>query len=31
MGVDRLIMLLSEKRSIESVLPFPFRLKAGYY
>ena len=31
MGVDRLIMLLADKRSIESVLPFPFRLKAGYY
>ena len=31
MGVDRLIMLLADKKSIESVLPFPFRLKAGYY
>ncbi|MCQ2612596.1 MAG: LysR family transcriptional regulator [Treponemataceae bacterium] len=31
MGVDRLIMVLAGKRSIESVLPFPFRLKSGYY
>lgn len=31
MGVDRLIMLLSSKKNIESVLPFPFRLKTGYY
>ncbi len=31
MGVDRLLMVLAGKKSIESVLPFPFRLKAGYY
>lgn len=31
MGIDRLVMLLLGKKTIESVLPFPFRLKAGYY
>lgn len=28
---DRLIMLLARRKSIESILPFPFRLKTGYY
>lgn len=28
---DRLIMLLAGKKSIENVIPFPFRLKTGYY
>ena len=31
MGVDRLIMLLAGQKSIESIIPFPFRLKTGYY
>lgn len=31
LNVDRLIMLLARKNSIESVIPFPFRLKTGYY
>lgn len=31
LNVDRLIMLLAGKNSIESVIPFPFRLKTGYY
>lgn len=29
--VDRLIMLLARKKSIENIIPFPFRLKTGYY
>lgn len=29
--VDKLIMFLDGKKSIESVQPFPFRLKTGYY
>lgn len=28
---DRLIMMLADKKSIESIIPFPFRLKKGYY
>lgn len=28
---DRLIMMLADRKSIESVIPFPFRLKTGYY
>ena len=31
MGVDRLIMLLAGRKSIESVLPFPFRTQPGCY
>lgn len=31
LNVDRLIMLLARKKSVEAVLPFPFRLKTGYY
>lgn len=31
LGVDRLIMLLAGRKSIESVLPFPFRTQAGCY
>lgn len=31
LNVDRLIMLLAGEKSIENVLPFPFRLKTGYY
>lgn len=31
LDVDRLIMLLAGKNSIESVIPFSFRLKTGYY
>ena len=30
-GVDRLIMLLAGRKSIESVLPFPFRTQPGCY
>ncbi len=31
LDVDRLVMLIAGKNSIESVIPFPFRLKTGYY
>ncbi len=31
LGVDRLIMLLAGRKSIESVIPFPFRTQPGCY
>lgn len=31
LNADRLIMLLAGEKSIENVIPFPFRLKTGYY
>lgn len=31
LNIDRLIMVLSGEKSIENIVPFPFRLKTGYY